>query len=129
MQSVDIRILSRRNYRLLNDVYAGTSKYRILIAKGVLFNGADIPEAFWSIIGCPLDYVLESLVHDVLYRSRVLSRKDSDEVFYELLKQQEVEPVLARKLYLGVRIGGSKAYEDAIETMSEYRNFVKVEIK
>ena len=129
MQSVDIRILSNRNYQLLDDVYVGTSKYRILITKGVLFNGADIPRAFWNVIGCPLDYVLESLVHDVLYRSRVLSRKDSDEVFYELLKQQEVDSITSRKLYLGVRIGGSKAYDDAIETMGEYRNFVKVEIK
>lgn len=41
MQSVDIRIISRRNYQLLADVHVETSKYKILVAKGTLFNGAD----------------------------------------------------------------------------------------
>ena len=127
MQHLDIRILGDRKYQSISDVIIETSKYKILIAKGAIFNGADIPQAFWSMIGCPLDFALESLAHDILYRSRVLSRYDSDNVFYELLKQQGVDAVTSRKLYLGVRIGGSEAYEDAMDTMSEYREFVRVE--
>ena len=129
MQHIDIRIIGHRRYQLLADLYVETSKYKIMLAAGMIFNGADIPEAFWSLIGCPLDFALEAAVHDALYRSRVLGRKDSDEVFYELLKQQGVDSIKARKMYLGVRIGGASAYEDGMNTMAEYRDFVKVEIK
>lgn len=126
MQSVAIRILSQRNYQLVEDVTVETNKYKIFIAKGMVFNGADIPEAMFSLIGCPMDFALESLVHDAMYRSRVISRYEADNIFYELLLQQGVNSLLARKMYLAVRIGGYKAYEDAIGTMAEYRDFVAV---
>jgi len=128
MQYIDIRILGYRKYQLLGDLHVETSKYKIMLATGMIFNGADIPEAFWSLIGCPLDFALEAAVHDALYRSRVLGRKDSDEVFYELMQQQGVDSIKARKMYLGVRIGGANAYEEGMNTMAEYRDYIKVEV-
>lgn len=128
MCHIDIRILGYRKYQLLSDLHVETSKYKVMLAAGMIFNGADIPEALWSLIGCPLDFAVEAAVHDALYRSRVLGRKESDEVFYELMKQQGVDSITARKMYLGVRIGGASAYEEGMNTMAEYRDFVRVEI-
>lgn len=124
---IDLRIHGIGDYELLTNVNVQVNGWTITVYKGFRYNGANIPQILWDDIGCPLDYALESLFHDALYRSRLLDRKTSDKIFHALLsRRDDVSMVTAKAMYLGVRFGGESAYEQAKEDMASYRDYVYV---
>ena len=127
MQIIDIRIHGKQDYEILEDIQFISKKYKITVYKGLRYNGASIPMVLWSIIGCPIDYAFEAAIHDPLYGSRLLSRRECDTVFYEVLISQGVPREKAIPMYLAVRKGGQSTYDEAINNASYYREFIKVE--
>lgn len=125
-QIVDIRVLGIQDYSLLSDVYFETNKWCIYVSKGFRFDGASIPRMFWEEIGCPIDFVYAGCIHDALYRTHLLSRKEADYILYLALIESGVSKVQARVMYLAVRAGGQQAYDDGIHMMAHYRNYAKV---
>ena len=124
--TIDIRVLGIQQYQLLNDIEFKSSKYLIRIYKGFIYDGASIPSSLWDDVGCPIDFAFESAIHDGLYRSRLLTRKECDKVFYEALIYKGVSKPKALAMYLAVRAGGEQAYDDAKYMMAHYRNYVQV---
>lgn len=123
---IDVRIHAPRRYELLENVKVQNVKgWDIEIYKGFIWDGASIPRELWDDIGCPLDFVLESLIHDGLYRTHLLSRKEADKIFHHLLIRNGVSEVKAKVMYLAVRLGGGASYDEASE-IAEYRNLVSV---
>jgi len=127
MQTIDLRIHSKQDYEIIGDIQFISKKYKITVYKGLRYNSASIPRALWSIIGCPIDYAFEAALHDPLYGSRLLSRRECDVVFYEALILQGVPREKAIPMYLAVRKGGQSNYDEAITNASYYREFIKVE--
>ena len=78
------------------------------IAAGFRFDGASIPRVFWLTTGTPMDphYQASGLVHDALYAAELLPRQVTDDIFYFCLRRDGVGWYTARKMWLGVRIGG-----------------------
>jgi hypothetical protein len=107
---IDIRIHRAGEYELLNTAHAVSRGWDITVLEGFRWDGASIPRSLWSKIGCPMDYAFESLIHDALYRSGLLDRKTADKIFHDLLIERGTSPVLAKAMYLALRIGGSSAY-------------------
>ncbi len=126
MQHVDIRVLSNGNYQLLEPIIYINGKFAITVARGFTYDGASIPRHLWEEVGCPMDYAFASAIHDALYRSRLLARKDCDKIFHSALVDSGVSKVKAKAMYLAVRLGGQEPYDDAIHMMAHYRNYVSI---
>ena len=126
MQQIDLRLLGKGNYQLLNDVFFRGAGWNVSVLKGFVFDGASIPESLWSIVGCPTDFAFAGCIHDAIYRSRLLDRKTADKIFHNALLASGVELSKAKAMYLAVRVGGESAYDDARHMMAHYRNYVKV---
>jgi len=81
---------------------------KVKIHRGFVWDGASIPRVFWLTIGGPYHpkFSVAGLVHDYLYRTQPLPRKEADEIFYRLLRFNGVSYITAKRMYLGVRTGG-----------------------
>ena len=81
--------------------------YRIIIAKGFVFDGASIPRVFWPSTGCPFrpKYRAAAVVHDYLYSIKA-DRKLADQIFKQMLLDAGVSKYAASKMYLAVRMFG-----------------------
>lgn len=126
MQIVDLRILGSSNYKLLSPIYFRGLNYEIDISEDFVCDLASIPMILWSIIGCPIDFAFAGIIHDALYRSRLLSQKEADYIFFLALRSQGVEKAKARAMYLAVRAAGEDSYNAALPLMAHYRNYVSV---
>jgi hypothetical protein len=104
--------------------------YRITVMKGLEFDGASIPKVFWSIIGSPFTgkYTRSALVHDALYMSESLTRKEADSVFLDLMKQDGVSFTKRSVMWSAVRIGGYFVWKKHKSHMVEInKKYVRIE--
>ncbi|WKW24042.1 DUF1353 domain-containing protein [Campylobacter fetus] len=84
----------------------------IKIPKGFKFNGATVPK--WLNLLIPkfgYKYDRSVCLHDYLYFSKQLSKKESDKMFYEAMRAEKVNRNLAFIIYLAVRVFGRKSWE------------------
>jgi len=94
-------IPEKRVYRLTRSVFIEG----ILIEAPYDWNGASVPAFLWPIIGSPFDpqFMVPSLVHDKVYDTGEISRKESDRLFRKLLLHNGVDKERAEIMYIGVR--------------------------
>lgn len=92
---------------------AGTQIY---IPAGFDYDKGSVPRPLWWWF--PRDdrrAVIAVLVHDFLYDTGLLSRKQADQIFYDLLRLEGMRWSKARAAWLGVRIGGASGYNDGMD--------------
>lgn len=97
-----------RDMKLLEDFSFTDKAGRLWLApKGSTVNGASIPRPLWSTVGSPYtdDYRRASIVHDIACEKPEISRKDADVMFFHACRAGGCNPMQARILYAGVRIG------------------------
>jgi hypothetical protein len=127
---ISIEKISKSEYSLLKDVVVESLNYKITVMKGLEFDGASIPKAFWSIVGSPFtgNYTRSALVHDALYMSESLDRKTCDNIFLDLMRQDGVSLVKRTLMYLAVRVGGYFVWKKHKSHMVEVNNrYVRIE--
>ena len=112
----DLRADTRRNCYVLAEDYScplPSLSCRLVVKKGQPTDGASIPRIFWSVIGNPYepDYSAAAFVHDCLYCSQLLQRRQADKVFYKILLST-TEKHKAKILYLAVRCFGWIAWQN-----------------
>lgn len=109
---LDIRFVDVNVYELINPLKFNTDKYEIEIKSGFKFDGGSIPRLFQA-IECPMSYAMAyaSCVHDALYGSGKLSRKEADKVFYKALIACGMGTLEALAIWKAVRIGGEDHYK------------------
>lgn len=56
--------------------------------------------------------VIAVLVHDFLYHHRMLTRARADRIFYDLLRLEGMRWSKAAAAYIGVRLGGGRAWQE-----------------
>jgi len=79
----------------------------IIIPSGFVTDFASIPRFAWSIIGHPAGkYGKAAVVHDYLYRNKIGSRKQADDVFLEAMDVLGVSKVKRYTMYYSVRAFG-----------------------
>lgn len=88
-----------------------TNTESFIIPNGWVYDGASIPEIFWSMIGKPTDedFLIPAMVHDWLYGIRY-NRELSDEIFKELLDLDGVSQPKATLMWSAVRVFGHVYY-------------------
>lgn len=86
----------------------------VIVPSGFESDGASVPRIFWATV-FPNDdrkALFGAIFHDFLYRTHPAgwNRSESDSAFFELLRLGGVSYTRAVRAYLGVRIGGGKAW-------------------
>ena len=128
MNELKVNIVDDNVFILFEDVVVESLGYNITVKKGFDFDGASIPKWLWSIYGSPLNgnYVVASLVHDGLYASQKVSKRVSDKIFLDVMKQSNVGYIKRTSMYLAVTMFGGKDWKEASEYKDEYTNYVDV---
>jgi len=87
-----------------------------IVPAGFISDCASIPRVLWPIIGHPFDarWRKEAVLHDWLYRQedKIVSRKTADQMFYDGLRLNGLRYTKAQAMYMGVRIGGARAWKE-----------------
>jgi hypothetical protein len=65
-----------------------------------------------------------AVLHDYLYATNWLPRKECDEVFYQALLAEGVSVAMAQLYYLGVRAGGGRHYARRSDGLIDDYDFV-----
>lgn len=131
MKELKVNVVDKNVFILLEDVVVESLGYSVTVKKGFDFDGASIPKWLWSIYGSPLNgnYVVASLIHDGLYASQKVSKKVSDKIFLDIMKQSNVGYIKRTSMYLAVKMFGGKDWKEANEYKNEYANYVEVSTK
>lgn len=101
--------------------------FDLLIATGFFFDGCSIPRLGWTLLGLhPMHPRVQAsaLIHDALYASEMLARREADDVFLWCLRQDGLDTLRARLMWRGVRLGGGAVWRrhtpDSITTARLY---------
>jgi hypothetical protein len=80
----------------------------IRIIKGFACDFGSIPKRAWFWVGHPLTIIcmVGYLIHDALYLSKLLTRKEADQILYYLLRFYGAGVVRSSVIYSAVRLGG-----------------------
>lgn len=127
---LDVRFIGEYQFMLLSDLVYESNKYIITCIKGFISDGASIPKSAWSIVGCPFGelYSKAAVLHDLLYRSGILSKDECDYLFYEAMLSCGVDRTKAKTMYYAVKEFGSSSYAN-YDKLSYNREFIKLELK
>ena len=101
-------------------------KYIIMVEAGFDFDFATIPVIFRRFL--PKDgkaYDRASLFHGALYAAQALPKDEGDNVFLGIMLFDGTNRYLAKGMYLAVKYGGHKAYNDT-DDLDHYKKLVKV---
>lgn len=82
----------------------------IKIKKGFVSDLASIPRIMWVIFPPFGRYTEASVVHDYLYSTSEMKRKQCDNVFFALMIENNVNYVTAKIMYYAVRLFGWMYY-------------------
>lgn len=80
------------------------------VPEGYITDLTSSPRATWIIVPPTGIYVSAAVLHDFLYTSGILSRKDSDGVFRRAMKASGTPAWQRKAIYWSVRMGGRKAW-------------------
>lgn len=85
---------------------------KITIPIGFEYDKASIPRpAWWYLSRDDKHILIAALVHDYLYTNqriggKWITRKEADQIFYELIRQAGMRYTKAKLAYMAVRLGG-----------------------
>ena len=103
---------SKNRYEIVTPLIWQDELGVIIVPTGFIYDGASVPKALSSIVprfGGRYDRA--TALHDYLYTAGILSRKDSDKLFYKALRSDKVRWVQAKIMYFAVRFFGKKHYK------------------
>lgn len=78
----------------------------IQVPKGFVTDLASIPRLLWRILPPIGAYDAAAVIHDFLYRTNGVTRKQADAVFNEAMALHQVSALVRWAMYRGVRLGG-----------------------
>lgn len=103
-------------------IWDNGSVWRVIIKKGTLTDLASVPDALLSVVPSnDYRFWIGPLYHDKAYQTKDLSREDADMMLMEVSEYYGLTGYRAFFGSLGVRIGGSKHYNDYKARDSEPR--------
>ena len=114
MSKLLVKDLMNGKFELVDDYVYQIEEYSIRVPKGFVTDYASIPRIFRPIVLPYGKHSGASVVHDYLYSKGCnlnIERKKADKIFLEILKEEGVNSILARLMYIAVRIFGKIRYK------------------
>ena len=109
-----VKDLMNGKFELISDYIYQIENYVIKVPKSFVTDYASIPRIFRAIVLPYGKHSGASVVHDYLYSKNCelnIERKKVDKIFFEILKEEGVNPILARLMYIAVRVFGKTRYK------------------
>lgn len=111
-------------YQLKRDYEITVEGFDIVIPRGFEYDGASIPSAAWQVTYSPFhpDVMLPALVHDWLFYTHITGddgQEAADDIFYKLLRQNEVSYLKANAMWAAVRTAGHLFWDNDEEDMEK----------
>ena len=103
--------LGSGRYELLNDLEYSVNGEKLKVEKGFVTDFASVPRALHWLFSRNSLQSRASIIHDYLYSTGVKSRKDSDVIFKNLLRNDYATCLTGILMYLAVRIFGARSYK------------------
>ncbi|ATV68264.1 hypothetical protein CTM92_06320 [Fusobacterium pseudoperiodonticum] len=114
MSKLLVKDLMNGKFELVSDYIYQIENYVIKVPRGFITDYASIPRIFRPIVLPYGKHSGASVVHDYLYSKDCdldIERKKADKIFLEILKEEGVNPILARLMYIAVRVFGKIRYK------------------
>ena len=114
MTKLLVKDLMNGKFELFSDYVYKTKEYLIKVPKSFVTDYASIPKLLRAIVLPYGKHSGASVVHDWLYSSNCnldISREKADKIFLEILKEEGVNLILARLMYIAVRVFGKTRYK------------------
>ena len=114
MSKLLVKDLMNGKFELVSDYIYQIEERIIRVPKSFVTDYASIPRIFRAIVLPYGKHSGASVVHDYLYSKNCelnIERKKADKIFFEILKEEGVNPILARLMYIAVRIFGKTRYK------------------
>ncbi len=114
MSKLLVKDLMNGKFELVDDYVYQIEEYSIRVTKGFVTDYASIPRIFRPIVLPYSKHSGASVVHDYLYSKGCnlnIERKKADKIFLEILKEEGVNSILARLMYIAVRVFGKIRYK------------------
>ncbi len=111
--SVDYELLE--DYAVFVPLFGWTIRLEIL--PGFVFDGASVPRLLWAAAGHPLlgPRLGAALVHDFLYRSQILSKREADLIYAKIMAQAGRAYWRILIEYLALVFCGQKSWDENAE--------------
>jgi hypothetical protein len=118
------QIGATRDYVVEGEYIYDRTDHKLTVPKGLIFDRASIPRIFWLLISPDDLGNVAPLLHDYLYRNggklpknhvnpyRTYSRRDTDDLFLEVMTKCGVEPWRRKAAYDAVRLASDFAWKD-----------------
>lgn len=105
---------NENRYMLKEEFGASINGSNILVPRFFVYDGASIPPAAWQLTYTPFhpDVMAASLIHDWLYYNHQVNQETADDIFYELLRSNGVNFLLAKTMWIAVRSAGSLYWDN-----------------
>jgi hypothetical protein len=113
---------------LQEDFVYENEKYIITVNKGFDYDLASVPSIFQSIISKVGVYDCAATIHDWLYSSHALPRKESDKLFLQAMKEAGVSFMTRYSMYFAVSWFGYFAYKYT-EDPIKYQTLGSIKVK
>ena len=84
---------------------------KIDVPTGFITDFASVPRIFWSILPRDGKYTYPAILHDYLYWSQTLSRKEADEIFRIGMKEFGISDTIVNAIYWSIRAVGGFAWD------------------
>ena len=114
---IEERVMNLRStYKLIEPLQWSDRLYTINVPKGFLYDGASVPWLVTRLVPRKGGlYDRAACLHDWLYGTHILPRKEADRLFYKAMLSDNVPKWKAYMIYRAVRIGGSSSYNGKTE--------------
>lgn len=103
-------IFSPRLFKLINPVYLYIGSIKYNVPCGFIFDFASIPRILKPFFSDRTVYGYAAMVHDWLYKSGVVSRKEADKLLFIILKEDHTWMINRELIYGAVRLFGWYAW-------------------
>ncbi len=90
-------------------IYEGNTD-RILVPQGFITDFASVPRVLWSLCPSYGKYTKAAVIHDYLYNSKILRRKDADGMFRRIMGELGVGAFKRYTMWAAVRMFGWLSY-------------------
>jgi hypothetical protein len=110
--SLFVEILSNgRTAKLIKPLVISIGFRLYLVPIGFVTDFASVPKMFWRFIPPWGAYSRATVVHDYLYRTGCVSRKEADRALFRIMELHDVSFLTKWTIYLGARLFGSAYFK------------------
>ena len=110
-------------FRLVNRMKYLWHDKILKVPAGFESDGASVPCFLWASISPKIDdrTLAGSIAHDFIYRTQPAdwTRKEADDMFYDIIREDGLSWIRAQKAYWGVRLFGGIAWKNNQAKLSE----------